>query len=106
MVKPLKIKEVHQGPRCPKYSSRVNKTKFAVSSELIRALACFSLQQGLRSSCELLRTKDFKNEPSGFFRNLQDPPRTYRNLQEPSGTFRNLQKPENFTLSTDIQTDR
>ena len=42
-------------------------------------------KQALRSSCELLRTKDskrFKKEQTG-----------YRNLQESSGTFRSLQEP-------------
>ena len=66
-------------------------------------------QQALRSSCELLRTKDSKRkkkihflnlqEPSEAFRNLQEHSGTFWNLPEPSGTFRNLQELENFNFT-------
>ena len=61
-------------------------------------------KQALRSSCELLRTKDSKRkepygtlrilqESSGTFRHIQDSSGTFRHVQEPLGTFRNLEQP-------------
>ena len=47
-------------------------------------------EQALRSSRELLRTKDAKTqtEPSLTFLEYQEPSETFRNLQEPPGTFK------------------
>ena len=53
------------------------------------------IKQALRSSCELLRTKDskiFKKEHSGTFRDLQKPLETFSEL---SLNLRNLREPVN-----------